>query len=195
MSSKSAIKLVVPEDDEVAALQVGGDPHRLEERAQGRRLLPRRPAARRWSGFRTSLLILAGVVLHRRSCVTASADARRPRPPEREGEVQADVLQQPRGQHARRRPLLPVRLARRLVRGRPAGLPVRPSSAGASGRSAASWPSGSSATASSRPRRRASSAGAPRQEAASPTAARRRGWRSCWRLFPAGDRARAVRRR
>ena len=45
MSSKSAVKLLVPEDAPVDALQVGRDPDRLEERAQGRRLLPRRPAA------------------------------------------------------------------------------------------------------------------------------------------------------
>ena len=44
MSSKSAVKLVVPATAR-RALPVGRDPHRLEERAQGRRLLPRRPAA------------------------------------------------------------------------------------------------------------------------------------------------------
>ena len=37
MSSKSAVKLVVPADVDGRALQVGRDPHRLQERAQGRR--------------------------------------------------------------------------------------------------------------------------------------------------------------
>ena len=42
MSSKSAVKLVVPEGAHRRALPLGRDPDRLEERAQGRRLLPRR---------------------------------------------------------------------------------------------------------------------------------------------------------
>ena len=42
MSSKSAVKLVVPEGDEGSLLPLGRGPDRLEERAQGRRLLPRR---------------------------------------------------------------------------------------------------------------------------------------------------------
>ena len=45
MSSKSAVKLVVPEGRLRHALPLGRDPDRLEERAQGRRLLPRRPPA------------------------------------------------------------------------------------------------------------------------------------------------------
>ncbi len=40
-----------------------------------------------------------------------------------QGEVRADVLEQPRRQRARGRADLPLRLARRLVRRRPAGLP------------------------------------------------------------------------
>ena len=42
MSSKSAVKLVVPEGDQALAVPLGRGPDRLEERAQGRRLLPRR---------------------------------------------------------------------------------------------------------------------------------------------------------
>ncbi len=40
MSSKSAVKLVVPEGQEGDALQVGRDPDRVKERPEGRRLLP-----------------------------------------------------------------------------------------------------------------------------------------------------------
>ena len=106
----------------VLALPLGRDPDRLQERAQGGRLLPRRADADagRVPGLdgdpgrvRSSPPLLVG----------RAADARAPRPPRREGQVQAHVLQQPRGQRPRRRPHLPLRLARRLVRGRPAGLP------------------------------------------------------------------------
>ena len=47
MSSKSAVKLVAPDGCARRAVPLGRGPHRLEERAQGRRLLPRRPAADR----------------------------------------------------------------------------------------------------------------------------------------------------
>ena len=42
MSSKSAVKLLVPDERRASLFKLGRDPHRLEERAQGRRLLPRR---------------------------------------------------------------------------------------------------------------------------------------------------------
>ena len=62
MSSKSAVKLVVPEGSQSALYQMGRHPDRLEERAEGRRLLPRRAAADA-AGFRAALLILAGLML------------------------------------------------------------------------------------------------------------------------------------
>ena len=46
MSSKSAVKFVAGDGDG-CAVQDGGAAHRVEERAQGRRILPRRSAARR----------------------------------------------------------------------------------------------------------------------------------------------------
>ena len=136
MSSKSAVKLVVPEGDDPRALQLGRDPHRLEERAEGRRLLPRRAAADRGRLPDLDAASSPGSCSPRWSSVLA-AHARRARQARREGQVQADVLQQPRRQRAGRRADLPLRLARRLVRRRPAGLPARRSSAGASGRSGA----------------------------------------------------------
>ena len=73
MSSKSAIKLVVAEDAPVDAVQVGGHPDRLEERAQGRRLLPRRPAADRrrlpagaaasWPALVLTALVVAALLM------------------------------------------------------------------------------------------------------------------------------------
>ncbi len=103
------------------AVPLGRGPDRLEERAEGRRVLPRRGDAddhgvpdvdadpRRFGADHPD----------RRG----DADARAPRQTRRQGEVQADVLQQPGRQRPGGRADLPVRLARRLVRRRPAGLP------------------------------------------------------------------------
>ncbi len=52
MSSKSAVKLVVAARRPVRALSLGRDPHGIKERAEGSRLLPRRPAAHGRSAFR-----------------------------------------------------------------------------------------------------------------------------------------------
>ena len=119
MSSKSAVKLVVPEDAPAALFRwvailtgsknalkgvgffVGGaaaDPGRLPPGAAD----PARARGRRRRG-------------------RADADARHARPRQPEGEVHPDVLQQPRREHARPRADPPLRLARRLVL---VGLPV-----------------------------------------------------------------------
>ena len=121
MSSKSAVKLVVPEGDEgslyrwVAVLTGSKNALKGVGFFLGAAMLT-------VMGFQTSMLVLAGVgpgdADRRRR-----ADARPPRQARREGEVQADVLQQPRRQRARRGADLPLRPPRRLVRRRPAGLP------------------------------------------------------------------------
>ena len=124
MSSKSAVKLVVPDGCARRALPLGRGPHRLEERAQGRRLLPRRPAAdrRRLPARRCScsmaLVLAALVVVADVRCAASSAG------PTARRKFTPDVLEQPRGQRARRGARLPVRVARRLVRRRPARLPA-----------------------------------------------------------------------
>ena len=121
MSSKSAVKLVVPAGDESSLYRwvaiLTGSKNALKGVGffLGGLMLT-------LAGFQTSMLILAAAVLAV-LLVTRAADARAPRPPRREGQVQAHVLQQPRGQRPRRRPHLPLRLARRLVRRRPPGLP------------------------------------------------------------------------
>ncbi len=121
MSSKSAVKLVVPEGDEsslyrwVAVLTGSKNALKGVGFFLGGLMLT-------LFGFQTSMLILAGAVLA--ALLTAARpDARAPRPPRRDGQVQAHVLQQPRRQRPRRGAHLPLRLARRLVRRRPAGLP------------------------------------------------------------------------
>ena len=141
MSSKSAVKLVVPEDDQSSLYRwvaiLTGSKNALKGVGffLGGLLLTlfgfQTVDADRWPAF-----VLDRPARHR------EPDARPPRPSRREGEVQADVLQQPRGQRARGGADLPLRLARRLVRGRPARSSSRPSSAGASGRSGTSSRSG-----------------------------------------------------
>ena len=64
MSSKSAVKLVVPDGRVRRAVPVGRDPDRLEERAQGRRLLPRRPAADASSASSRRCCCSLALVLH-----------------------------------------------------------------------------------------------------------------------------------
>ena len=106
----------------VLAVPLGRDPDRLEERAEGSRLLPRRPAAHavripdRRAGARGARAD--------RPDRDLDLDTRPPRPPGQDREVQAHVLQQPRGQHPRGRAHLPVRRPRRVVRRRPAVLPL-----------------------------------------------------------------------
>ncbi len=141
MSSKSAIKLVVPGRRAIHPLPwvaiLTGSKNALKGVGffLGGLLLTlvgfQHVAAdpgRRWSSppWSTVLVLMHG----------------RPRARRTQGQVQPHVLQQPRGQRPRRGADLPVRLARRLVRRRPAGLPRHACSAGASGRSAASWRSG-----------------------------------------------------
>ena len=121
MSSKSAVKLVVPEMRSDALPWVAvltGSKNALKGVGffLGGLLLT-------VVGFQTALLILAGACRDG-APRDASADARRPRQAGHEGEVPADVLQQPGGQPARGGARLPVRLARRVVRRRPAGVPV-----------------------------------------------------------------------
>ncbi len=75
------------------------------------------------TGFRTALLILAAFTL---IALVLSSQLMHGHlgKPDSGRQVQADVLQQPSGQRARRRAHLPVRRARRVVRRRPAGLPA-----------------------------------------------------------------------
>jgi hypothetical protein len=123
--------------------------------AEGRRVLPGRPAAddrrlprrpRRPHG-------------PRRDGARRRADphARRARPPGPQGEVPRHVLQQPRGERPRGRSHLPVRRARRVVRRRRPGLPAhRAGLELLAGRDVPRGP-GSSATGSCRRRGRATS--------------------------------------
>ena len=76
------------------------------------------------TSFQTAMLLLAGDGRSRALVGTVPFMTGEPRPRRRQGEVPAHVLQQPRGQHPRRGAHLPLRLARRLVRRRPAGLPA-----------------------------------------------------------------------
>ena len=108
----------------VVALPVGRAAHRLEERPQGRGVLPRRTAARRSSATAHGLwvdgrgrcsLVLAGV----RGLAPARA-----RQVEGEGEVQGTALEDARGERPLGRALLPLRGARRLVRRRRSGVPL-----------------------------------------------------------------------
>ena len=88
MSAKSAVKLVVPDGRAGRAVPVGRDPDRLEERAQGRRLLPRRPAADGGRLPAGAAVLLACSSLTRWSCVLV-ADARQARHGRPQGEVRA----------------------------------------------------------------------------------------------------------
>jgi len=83
MSSKSAVRLVVPEGRRTTPSSLGGDPDRIERRAERRRLLPRRsPAhARRVSGRRTAAARSARVRSDRALVLTTMrGHARGPRP-------------------------------------------------------------------------------------------------------------------
>ena len=123
MSSKSAVKLVVPEGDQSALYRwvaiLTGSKNALKGVGffLGALLLT-------VTGFSTAALILAAMTLVA-LVRDVAADARASRQTRQGGEVQADVQQQPRGQRARRRAHLLVRRARRLVRRRAAVLPLR----------------------------------------------------------------------
>ena len=140
MSSKSAVKLVVAEDQPGAlykwvAILTGsknalkGVGFFLGGLLLDRHELPDGDAAarRRWSSARSSCTVpfMTGGL--------GRADA--------QGEVPPHVLQEPRGERPRGGAHLPLRLARRLVRRRAAGLPAHQLD-WASGRSARSWRSG-----------------------------------------------------
>ena len=122
MSSKSAVKLVVPDDASDALFRwvaiLTGSKNALKGVGffVGGLLLT-------LIGFQPALLILAALVLAALVVVLAlmRGDAR---PAEPQGQVLADVLEQPGGQHPRGGADLPVRLPRRLVRRRPARLPA-----------------------------------------------------------------------
>ena len=121
MSSKSAVKLVVPEGANDALFRwvaiLTGSKNALKGVGffLGGLLLT-------LVGFRASQLLLAAVVLAG-ARAGAGADARDARHARPQGEVRPDVLEQPRGQHPRGRAHPALRLARRLVRRRPARLP------------------------------------------------------------------------
>jgi hypothetical protein len=120
MSSKSAVKLVVPSDA----------PSELYRWVA---LLTGSKNALKGVGFFLGGLLLT-LTASRPRCSSSPCSSRRRcrraascagelgRPTE--GQVRADVLQQPRGQRPGRRADLPVRLARRVVRRRPPGLPA-----------------------------------------------------------------------
>ena len=123
MSSKSAMKLVCADRRSRRALQLGRGAHGLQERAQGRRVLRRGPPAHaRRIPARAARSHGPGAGRARRGRL---ADARRPRRARSQGAVRADVLEQSSGQPARRGPPVPLRLPRRLVRDRAAGLPAQ----------------------------------------------------------------------
>ena len=187
MSSKSAVKLLVPEDAQSTLLQVGGDPDRLEERAQGRRLLPRRAAADA-GRLPAGVLILAGLVLTA-LLVDGAADARRPRARRTPRPSSASMFSNNRAVNV----LAAARvfLFARATCGSWSACRCSCAAcwAGASGRSAgflAVWVIGYGVVQASAPRVRAPAT--RRRAAASPTAGRRPGWPSSLAAFPAGDR-------
>ena len=183
MSSKSAIKFVVADDAQSTLFKwvaiLTGSKNALKGVGffVGGLLLY-------LVGFREALFILAGTGADRAG-LDRPADEGRPRHGQQEGEVRPDVLEQPGRQRARGGPRLPVRLARRVVRRRPAGLPVH--GAGlellAGGRLPGRLDHRLRHRAGQRPGilRRFYGAGQAR-----PTAGPRPGWRSCSRPFPAG---------
>ena len=123
MSSKSAVKLVVPEDSESALYKwvaiLTGSKNALKGVGffLGGLLLT-------VTSFQTAMLILAAMVATA-LIVTVAAHARRPREDRRQGQVPPHVLPEPGDQHPRGGARLPVRLPRRLVRRRPARLPAQ----------------------------------------------------------------------
>ena len=133
MSSKSAVKLVVPDGDQSSLYRwvaiLTGSKNALKGIGffLGGLLLT-------LVGFRSRCSIMAAIVLIA-LLASLEPDARPPRPPGQDGEVHADVLQQPRGQRARRRAHLPVRVPRRVVRGCACRSSCIRSWAGRSGRS------------------------------------------------------------
>ncbi len=140
MSSKSAVKLVVADDAPGALYRwvaiLTGSKNALKGVGffLGGLLLT-------VTSFQTAMLLLAamvfGALVLTVPFMTGSLGRAR-----RQGEVPPHVLQQPRGEHPRGGAHLPLRLARRLVRRRPAGLPAHRPGLDASGRSAPSWRSG-----------------------------------------------------
>jgi hypothetical protein len=120
-ASKSAIKLTAGERLG-PAVQVGGLLHRQQERDEGRGLLPGRLLLQAL-GFQQALWAMAGLL----ALVLVGVSLRAAADGQEQGvEVgQGAVRQEPRHQPAGRRPRGAVRRARRVVRGRRAGVPVR----------------------------------------------------------------------
>jgi hypothetical protein len=136
----------------VGALPLGGDPHRLQECAEGNRLLSRSAAAERHWLSRGAADPRGDDA--RRARVELTAHARASRKARQGRKVPPDVLQQLCRQRAGGRPHLPVRCARRVVRRRSPVLPLL--RAGlvllASGSSAAVWVIGYGAVQAAAPR-------------------------------------------
>ena len=122
MSSKSAIKFVVADDAQSTLFKWVAILTGLEERAQGRRVLRRRPPALP-GGFSRGPVHPGGAGADRPD-LDLPADEGRPRHLQQEGEVRPDVLEQPGRQRPRGGARLSVRLAGRVVRRGPAGLLV-----------------------------------------------------------------------
>jgi hypothetical protein len=122
MSSKSAVKLIVPEDASATLYRwvsiLTGSKNALKGVGffLGGLLLT-------LLDFQTALKLLVALVGDD-AAPRRHADARRPRPGQQEGQIRPDVLAQRRGQQAGRGAHLPLRRARRLVRRRSAGLPL-----------------------------------------------------------------------
>jgi hypothetical protein len=151
MSAKSAIKVLVPEA-EFVALQVGGGAHRLEERAQGRGLLPGRAAAGCWASA-SPCWAMAGALAARSWWAACSASRPSMGKAKGEGEVH-------RPSCPRRRSINVLSAARFFLFGARdiwfvVGVPVFLSVHLGWGFTevGASWPSGSSATAPFSPQR------------------------------------------
>jgi hypothetical protein len=123
MSAKASIKTLVRESGGgVAAVPLDVGAHRLQECAQGHRLLPRWPAVAA-GGFprcpdRAGRHAAAGAARH------PGAAAGRAGPDEGESPSSPRCSPQPGAQLAVGGALLPVRRARCLVRGGPAGVPL-----------------------------------------------------------------------
>ena len=120
MSSKSAVKAIAGERRTVQARR---HPHRLQERTEGRRLLPRRGAA--VVARLRRVAVADGRDAHGHRGRAGVAARRGHRQGEEEGAAALHPLEVDGDQSTLRRPLLPVRVARHLVRGRAAGLPAR----------------------------------------------------------------------
>ena len=123
MSSKSAVKTVAGDGDG-RPVPTRRNPHRLEERAQGRRASSSAPPCSTSIGYDDGAVgdgrCAGGHGARAVGCSCTRTSASRS-----EATAAVDPVEVGGDQPALRRAVLPVRLARHLVRGRPPGVPRR----------------------------------------------------------------------